>query len=74
MKITMNLDLILAKRKIRSKQLADATGLTEANISLLKTGRSKGIRFSTLASICHFLRCQPGDIIEYVDEFEEIKG
>jgi len=56
---------MLAKRKCRSKELAEAVGLTEANISTLKSGRARAIRFSTLAAICKYLDCQPGDILEY---------
>lgn len=65
MNIIVNLDAMLAKRKKRSKQLAEFVGITEQNISLLKTGRVRGIRFNTLEKICEFLDCQPGDILEY---------
>lgn len=65
MPIIVNLDVMLAKRKCRSKELAEAVGLTEANISTLKSGRARAIRFSTLAAICKYLDCQPGDILEY---------
>ena len=65
MKIIVNLDTMLAKRKKRSKELAEFVGITEQNISLLKTGRVRGIRFNTLEKICEFLDCQPGDILEY---------
>lgn len=68
MKIIMSLDLVLVKRKIRSKELANNIGLSEQNISLLKTGKAKGMRFSTLAAICHYLKCQPGDILEFVHD------
>lgn len=68
MKIILNLDLLLVKRKIRSKELANNIGLSEQNISLLKTGKAKGIRFSTLAAICCYLNCQPGDILEFIDD------
>ena len=67
MKIVVNLDIMLAKRKMKSKDLADAIGITTANLSILKTGKAKAIRFATLASICKELDCQPGDILEYVD-------
>ncbi|MFM1896251.1 MAG: hypothetical protein RLZZ385_1325 [Pseudomonadota bacterium] len=65
MAIIVNLDAMLAQRKKRSKELAEYVGITEQNISLLKTGRVKGIRFATLEKICEFLECQPGDILEY---------
>jgi putative transcriptional regulator len=65
MSIIVNLDVMLAKRKCRSKELADAVGLTEANISTIKSGRARAIRFSTLAAICRYLKCQPGDILEF---------
>lgn len=65
MPIVVNLDIMLAKRKIRGKELATAVGITEQNLSLLRTGKVKGVRFSTLESICRALDCQPGDILEY---------
>lgn len=65
MSIVVNLDAMLVQRKKRSRELADYVGITEQNISLLKTGRVKGIRFNTLAKICEFLDCQPGDLLEY---------
>ncbi len=65
MAIVINLDVMLAKRKVRSKELAEYVGITEQNISLLKSGKVKGVRFSTLEKICEYLNCQPGDIIEY---------
>lgn len=64
MAIIINLDVMLAKRKVKSKQLAEAVGITEQNLSLLKNGKVKGIRLSTLDSICAFLECQPGDILD----------
>jgi len=67
MTIIVNLDVMLAKRKIRSKELAEAIGITEQNLSILKTGRAKAIRLSTLDAICKYLSCQPGDILEYTD-------
>jgi len=70
MSITIKLDAILATRKKRSKELAEFVGITEQNISLLKTGRVKGIRFETLAKICEFLECQPGDILEFNGQLE----
>ena len=65
MPIVVNLDVMLAKRKVRSNELARAIGITESNLSLLKSGRVKGMRFSTLAAICHYLDCQPGDLLAY---------
>lgn len=65
MTMIVNLDVMLAKRKIRSKELAEAIGITEQNLSILKTGRAKAIRLSTLDAICKYLSCQPGDILEY---------
>ena len=63
--IVVNLDVMLAKRKIRSKDLAERIGITEANLSLLKSGKVKGVRFETLDKICAALECQPGDLLEY---------
>jgi putative transcriptional regulator len=63
--IVVNLDVMLAKRKMRSKELAERIGITEANLSLLKSGKVKGVRFETLEKICAELRCQPGDLLEY---------
>ncbi|WP_417320187.1 helix-turn-helix domain-containing protein [Emcibacter sp.] len=68
MPIVVNLDVMLAKRKIRGKDLANAVGITEQNLSLLRTGKVKGVRFSTLEQICRILECQPGDILEYIPE------
>lgn len=65
MAIIVRLDVMLALRKVRSKDLAAHVGITEANLSLLKSGRVKGIRFQTLEKICEYLDCQPGDILEY---------
>jgi putative transcriptional regulator len=65
MTIIVNLDVMLAKRKIRGKELAAEIGITEQNLSLLRTGKVKGVRFSTLEQICRILECQPGDILEY---------
>ena len=65
MAIIINLDVMLAKRKVRSKDLAQRIGITEANLSLLKSGKVKGVRFETLENICAALQCQPGDILEY---------
>lgn len=66
MAIVVNLDVMLAKRKIRGKELSTAVGITEQNLSLLRTGKVKGVRFATLELICKILDCQPGDILEYV--------
>ena len=63
--IVVQLDVMLAKRKMRSKELAERVGFTEANISLLKSGKVKGVRFETLEKICEALECQPGDLLEY---------
>lgn len=68
MSIRINLDVMLAKRKMSSGELANAIGITQANLSILKTGKAKAVRFSTLESICEILDCQPGDILEYVKE------
>ena len=65
MPIIVNLDVMLAKRKIRSNELANKIGITSANLSILKTGKAKAIRFSTLEKICEVLECTPGDILEY---------
>ena len=65
MPIIVNLDVMLAKRKMRSKELAERIGITEQNVSLLKSGKVKGVRFDTLERICEVLGCQPGDILEY---------
>ncbi|MGB5610084.1 helix-turn-helix domain-containing protein [Eudoraea sp.] len=68
MSIIVNLDLILAKKKMKSNELAGLMGITTANLSILKTGKAKAIRFSTLDAICKILDCQPGDILEYQNE------
>ena len=68
MPIIVNLDVMLAKRKMRSNELAERIGITTANLSILKTGKAKAIRFSTLELICEILECQPGDIMEFVAE------
>ena len=67
-RIIVNLDVEMAKRKISLGELAERVGLTQANLSILKTGKAKAIRFTTLESICRELGCQPGDILEYRDE------
>lgn len=63
--IEVNLDVMLARRKMTSGELAEKIGITQANLSILKTGKAKAIRFSTLEAICRVLDCQPGDILEY---------
>ena len=68
MSIIVNLDVMMAKRKISSQALAEQIGITQANLSLLKTGKVRAVRFSTLDAICKALDCQPGDILEYKDE------
>lgn len=68
MPIIVNLDVMLARRKMRSKELAERVGITEQNISLLKSGKVRGVRFDTLEKICEVLDCQPGDILEYRSE------
>ena len=65
MSIIVNLDVMLAKRKMRSKELAELIGITEQNVSLLKSGKVRGVRFDTLGRICEVLNCQPGDLLEY---------
>ena len=71
MPIIVTLDVMLAKRKMRSKELAERIGITEVNVSLLKSGRVKGVRFETLAKICEVLDCQPGDLLEYSPNVSE---
>jgi putative transcriptional regulator len=68
MPIIVNLDVMMAKRKVALKDLANEIGVTQANLSILKTGKAKAIRFSTLEAICKALDCQPGDILEYKPE------
>lgn len=68
MSIIINLDVMLAKRKVKSKDLAEFVAITEQNLSLIKTGKVKGIRLATLNAICEFLQCQPGDILEYRED------
>lgn len=68
MAIIVNLDVMLAKRKMQSKKLVEILGITPANLSILKTGKAKAIRFTTLEAICEALECQPGDILEYKKE------
>ena len=70
MGIIVNLDVVMAKRKIGSGELAEKIGITQANLSILKTGKAKAVRFSTLEKLCKVLNCQPGDILEYDPEPE----
>ena len=69
MSIIVNVDVMMARRKMSSQDLAERIGITQANLSILKTGKAKAIRFSTLDAICKALDCQPGDILEYKEEF-----
>ncbi len=68
MPIIVNLDVMLAKRKRRLNELSEYVGVSPQNLSILKTGKARAVRFSTLAAICRFLECQPGDILEYREE------
>ena len=67
MPITINLDVLLENRNMKSTELAERVGITTANLSILKTGKARAVRFSTLEAICRELNCQPGDILEYVE-------
>jgi putative transcriptional regulator len=71
MAIVVNLDIMLAKRGMRSNELAEIIGITTANLSILKTGKAKAIRFSTLEAICKALDCQPSDLLEYVEDYAD---
>lgn len=68
MAIVVNLDVMMAMRKVRSKDLAERIGITEANLSVLKTGKAKAVRFTTLEALCRELECQPGDILEFRED------
>ncbi|GAA4946716.1 helix-turn-helix transcriptional regulator [Algibacter agarivorans] len=68
MPIVVNLDIMLAKRNMKSKELAEIIGITTANLSILKSGKAKAVRFSTLEAICKALDCQPADILEYIED------
>ena len=68
MAIVINLDVMLAKRKMGAGELAEKIGITPANLSILKNNKARAIRFSTLMALCHVLQCQPGDILEFVDD------
>ena len=72
MPIEIQLDLLLVQRKKRSKELAEEIGITEQNLSILKTGKAKALRFSTLEAICKALQCQPGDILKFQEASEEL--
>ncbi len=74
MAIVVNLDVMLARRKMRSRELAERIGLTEANVSLLKSGKVRGVRFETLSRICEVLDCQPGDLLQWVPGDEPADG
>ena len=71
MGIIVNIDVMLAKRKMSSGELAEKIGITQANLSILKTNKAKAIRFSTLEKICTVLNCKPGDILDYTDDEDE---
>lgn len=72
MKIVLTLDVMLARRKMRSKELAERIGLSEQNLSLIRTGKVRGVRFETLAKICDVLDCQPGDLLEFEREADDV--
>lgn len=74
MPVIVNLDVMLARRKVRSKELAEAIGITESNLSLLKSGKVKGVRFATLAAICRYLDCTPGDILDYTPSDDDLQA
>ncbi|WP_126246312.1 helix-turn-helix domain-containing protein [Chitinophaga rhizosphaerae] len=74
MPIIVNLDVMLAKRKMQLTELSDRMGITLSNLSILKTGKAKAIRFSSLEMICDILECQPGDILEYIPDRPDKKG
>jgi putative transcriptional regulator len=73
MAIVVTLDVMLARRKMKAKDLAERIGITEANLSLLRTGKVKGVRFDTLAAICTVLDCKPGDILDFDPEAERLE-
>lgn len=74
MPIVVNLDVMLARRKVKSHELAKAVGITESNLSLLKSGKVKGVRFATLAAICRYLDCEPGDLLGYSSSEHDLRG
>lgn len=71
MEILVNLDVMMARRKISAGELAERIGITPANLSILKNNKARAIRFSTLMALCHVLECQPGDLLEFVEEEKE---
>ncbi len=71
MRIVVNIDVMMARRKISAGELAERIGITPANLSILKNSKAKAIRFSTLMALCHVLQCQPGDLLEYREDEEE---
>lgn len=71
MKIIVNIDVMMARRKISAGELAERIGITPANLSILKNSKAKAIRFSTLMALCHELDCQPGDLLEFRDDLED---
>ncbi|MCL2321920.1 MAG: helix-turn-helix transcriptional regulator [Oscillospiraceae bacterium] len=71
MAIIVNIDVMMAKRKMKLQDLAKEIGITQANLSILKTNKAKAVRFSTLEDICRVLKCQPGDILEYVEDDQD---
>ena len=73
MPIVVTLDVMLARRKMRSKELAEYVGITEQNLSMLKSGKVKGVRFDTLEKICEALQCQPGDLLEFTPAVEQAR-
>ena len=73
MPIVVQLDIMLARRKVKSKDLAEHVGITEANMSLLKQGKVKGVRFETLEKICAYLQCQPGELLAFVPDGEPLQ-
>jgi putative transcriptional regulator len=73
MPIVVRLDVMMAKRKVRSNELAEAIGITQSNLSLLKSGHVRGVRFSTLEAICKALDCQPGELLEYAPDEQQVK-
>ncbi len=74
MEILVNLDVMMARRKISAGELAEKVGITPANLSILKNNKARAIRFSTLMALCHVLDCQPGDLLEFVDDEEQNHG
>jgi len=72
MPIVVRLDVMMAKRKVRSNELAETIGITQSNLSLLKSGHVRGVRFSTLEAICKALDCQPGELLEYVPDEQQV--